>query len=546
MDSIVRGNVLQTDLKSQGILDFGKLQHRSYRQYTIQTPLELFFDDKPMTLARWPNEGQETVVSAQRLYNGDQKFIYRGDRPSRWGRANDIWMNGYWANTYAQTYQHVVAIDTVAHTITLGHDDRTTGDDVVKRTASWYALNLLEELDHPGEWFLDRDTGILYFWPPTPIEGARVTVSINEKPFVSMQDVSYVKLKGLTFEDARGHGLSISRGMRVVIEDCVIRNIGMYAVLISGGQQHGVVGCHISGTGTGGIRLSGGDRKTLRPAEHYATDNDIHHLQRWITNSRPAVWVLGVGNTVANNHIHDVPGSAIFISGNNHTVEYNHIHHVVQEIDDGGAIYSGFDWTNRGNVIRYNYIHNIGRRRARQTGIIYLDDYASGFTVYGNIFAHAKRGVLIGGGRDNTIENNVFVDCTPAVWVDARGLNYQRLPGYEHRWKGAFAKLRARLNAVPYREPPWSEQYPELFDYPGENPAMPTGNVIVRNVFHGGRWLDLVHGLTTDIITVEDNWTEGDPLFVDEQRQEFQLRDDSPVWQLGFQKIDISKIGPRK
>ncbi|MEO2046854.1 MAG: hypothetical protein ABGX16_09810 [Pirellulales bacterium] len=92
--------------------------------------------------------------------------------------------------------------------------------------------------------------------------------------------------------------------------------------------------------------------------------------------------------------------------------------HVCLETDDVGAFYMGRDWTARGNHIRYNYFHHLGHG-GKGIGVmaIYLDDWASGTTILGNLCVQAGRAVLIGGGRDNLVQNNLFVDCVPSMLI---------------------------------------------------------------------------------------------------------------------------------
>jgi len=172
---------------------------------------------------------------------------------------------------------------------------------------------------------------------------------------------------------------------------------------------------------------------------------------------------------------------------------------------------------------------------------VYLDDWASGSTVFGNVFYKAGRGVLIGGGRNNTVENNLFVECAPAVHVDSRGLGWAK-----SYFDGRDNTLVERLNAVPYKEPPWSTRYPELLKLYDDEPAVAKGNRIVRNICSGGRWLDLLDKLDDKVVYVKDNLVGEDPLFVDAGHQDFRLKDDSPAYKLGFKRIPFEEIGPQR
>jgi hypothetical protein len=357
---------------------------------------------------------------------------------------------------------------------------------------------------------------------------------------ISLEGASNVTIQGVTIEAVRGTAITMNDCSQTRIAGCTFKNLGNRAVSITGGRENGVIGSDVYHCGDGGVTLTGGDRRTLTPAGHYAVNNHIHHFSRWSICYRPAVTINGVGHRVAHNLIHDSPHMAIGLSGNEHVIEFNEIHTVCMDTDDAGAFYMGRDWTWRGNVVRHNYFHNIGAYDGK-VGVqsVYLDDWASGTTVYGNLFHRAGRGILIGGGRDNAVENNVFVDCNPAIHVDSRGLGWAK-----NYFDGTTTTLTDRLSEIPYREPPWSTMYPELLTLYDDEPAVAKGNVIRRNISVGGRWLALLDGLTDQVVRIENNLVEVDPGFVDAERKDFRLREDSPAWQTGFKPLPLEKIGP--
>ena len=123
----------------------------------------------------------------------------------------------------------------------------------------------------------------------------------------------------------------------------------------------------------------------------------------------------GVGNRATHNLIDNAPHQAIAFGGNDHRIEFNEIHSVCHESNDAGAIYAGRDWTMRGTVIRHNYLHDITGFEGRGCVGVYLDDMFCGTEISGNLFVRVTRAAFIGGGRDCTIANNVFVDCQPGL-----------------------------------------------------------------------------------------------------------------------------------
>ncbi len=536
-----RGKVVRADLRALGVTDYGSPKGGG---------LELFYNDKPMTLARWPNEGFVRIAEEAggkkfdvRGRKGDKigKWIYEGDRPKRWADEKDVWVHGYWFWDWSDQRHQVKRIDTEKRLIEVEPPYHHYG----YRKGQWYyAYNLLAEIDTPGEWYLDRDSGVLYFWPPSPIATGKAVVTVLPS-LVAMKDVSHVTLRGVTLEASRGTAVRISGGSDDRVVGCTIRNTGGGAVSISGGQGHGVIGCDMHGMAGGGISLRGGDRKTLAPAGHFAENNHIHHYGRVHRMYQKAVSLSGVGNRASHNLIHNAPHMAIGFSGNDHVIEYNEIHSVCYESNDAGAIYSGRDWTMRGTVIRYNFFHHISGFEGRGCVGVYLDDMFCGTTIVGNLFYRVSRAAMIGGGRDNVVENNLFIDCVPSLHIDNRAQNWA---SYH-----VDTTMTKRLKAMPYKQPPWSRRYVDLVDLLQDEPGAPKGNLVIRNVSIGGTW-DGVRDGARKYQTIHDNLIDVDPRFATPERfrgegmprpTDFVLRSDSPAFGVGFEPLPLDRMGLR-
>lgn len=585
LEPVARGKVFQADLRTQGITEYGDLgldaeaelqlwlarvdnqgedamgSAYASRGKTVRPRLEVFFNDQPMEISRWPNDDfikiQEVLGKTEINVRGvkgckEGRFVYEGDRPKRWVGERDAWVEGYWFRDWAMQRHPIESLDAEQRIISV----RPPYHDYGYRKGQWFrGFNLLSEIDVPGEWYIDRQTGMLYFWPPGDLGRGRVEVSIAPRLF-TLTDTAHVTFRGLLMEAARGTAIAIKQGQQCRVIGCTFRNLGNHAVTIFDGQEHGVIGCDMQGMGGGGIYLVGGDRKALTPAGHFAENNHIHHFGRWDRMYRPGLFLSGVGLRASHNLIHDAPHAAILFGGQEHRFEYNEIHNVCFESHDCGAIYAGRSWCLRGNVFQYNYLHHISGKDGGICRGLYLDDEFSGATVRNNVFSQVMQAVFVGGGRDNLVENNVFVDCPRAFHLDARALGWAAY-AVEPRLK--TARETGELCGVRFKEPPFSTRYPKLAVMLEDEPAKPKGNIVRRNIFWQGQgeylrrlaqgkpieatWWQHIEAKVLDLVKLEDNLINEDPKFVDEKAGNFQLREDSPAWKLGFQRIPVEKIG---
>jgi hypothetical protein len=185
----------------------------------------------------------------------------------------------------------------------------------------------------------------------------------------------------------------------------------------------------------------------------------------------------------------------------------------------------------RGHRIRYNYLHDIHGFRDKGCLGVYLDDCFSSADISCNIFYDMATAILIGGGRDNMITNNMFIKCDSAFSIDARGLGWAKSVG-------EFATKE--LIDLNYKQPPWSVRYPELLKILEDDPLAPKGNVVARNICWNGKW-GSTEPKALPYVAFKDNLLDTDPRFRD--ASSFELPNDSPAFKLGFQRIPFDKIG---
>lgn len=512
-------HVVQLDLKAAGIRDYGTIAPRG------NPGMELFVNGRRMQLARWPNEGWlhiadvpqtgDTLLNPglerEKRFDGVPvgrhygRIRYAEERPSGWAPASDIYVHGYWTWDWSDSFQRVGRIDTARHEITIAPPHHHYG---YTKNQRYYFLNILEELDTPGEWYIDRTRGLLFLYPADGTGMMDAEVSLLEVPLVRCDSASSITFRGITFENSRGNGVSITGGADIILDGCVLRHLGSDAVVIAGGSHHEVRNTTIEDVARGGVLCAGGDRLKLTPGGHRVFNTVVHHYSTWLRTGSYGVILDGVGNTMEHCLIYDAPFEAVYIKGNDHIVTLSEIHSVMKESGDAGAIHTGRNWTWRGNRITDNYFHDLKGPGLHGVMGMYMDDWASGFTVTGNIFYRAGRATLIGGGRDNIVENNLYVECSPSIHLDARGLSWA-----SYYFASGLTILFDGLKEVHHDQPPYITRYPALASLPGPTQQYPMNNSICRNISWGGRWMDIYDYLmfNKNVSTIRDN-VIGDPI----------------------------------
>ncbi len=557
------GKIWVTDLKASGITtNYGQLLPRGSHYWGTPNhgAMELIYNGRVMELARWPNEGWVTIAAlvnpeGEGLMRGEPyergKFIYSGNRPERWTEETDIWLKGYIVvrQPYELVHARINNIDTKKKVLYMAADNRWSHtyplyDIPVAKNQPYFAYNLLSELDKPGEWYLNRQEGKLYFFPPDKnIRDGETIVSTLDAPLIIMDDTSNVVFFGLTIEETWRNAVEIRDGKNNLIAGSIIRNTGQYAVRIYSGWQHAVVGCDIYDTGEGGISMEGGDEKELMPAKHYAENNHIYRFNRFDggTGSN-AARIGGVGSRFSHNLVNDTPLIAITFTGNDHIIEFNEIHDVLSEGKELGSIYlQKFPLLNRGTVIRNNFFHHITDHYSPNTSHtvcgIHIDGLEGGLVMEGNVFYRIAYKAIGHSGPDTRFENNLFVE----IPIGIEQWNRNDIVSGTESSRDFFQR---RLNLLNYNQPPWSRKYPLLSEvYESGKPiGWPKNIVVERNVIPAGTLI--AFGGDREDIMLGPNWQGGNPYFIDPDNMNFNILPGSPAFGFsGHEPIPFDSIG---
>ena len=471
LNPAVAGKVLVADLKAMGVTNYGSIT-------TSSSPV-LFVGDSQYTIARWPNVeltgmmhvkdalGEEKAAIYEDLPPGytqargtgvidcgyitigvgspcgnyrqyskratalneaagkvvskdtGAEFCVEDIHPFSWVNTGDIWT--YVSLHDEWTHNHVRVTEFNPETRSVRTETGLNWGAQYKDCNKLYYYNILEELDSPGEWFMDKTTGKLYMYPASDISNANILYASSDKTMWTLKDCENVIVDGINFEHARGAAFEITGNntRNVVVQNCSFESTGS-GVSIAG-KYSGVINSEFNGIlGGKAITLSGGSTQSavaLIPNRQFAQNNTIYN-SKGITTS-------GVGNIVSHNYLSNVIGSCLYLTGSRETVmEYNTVVAGPRETLDSGAIYlNGNQQFNRGNHVRYNYIKDTGISIGSSIPqSIYFDDMASENYAYGNFVIGGR--MLLHNGSENAIYNNILLDVPSGYQPINNSVNY--------------------------------------------------------------------------------------------------------------------------
>lgn len=577
-----RGKVVVYDLNANQVPYDSCLVQSGFGHKIRPSACMLYFNDELLQLARWPNEGKlsiGTVIDPGSKPRWDKPpyhgavFRYDYDRAKNWTKANDIWIYGVFSNGFSDdnlTVESFNTQDKILKTVqphtygVFSNNDKSTWDLAhARQLRGYYVYNLLEEIDLPGEYYLDREAGKLYLWPPASLENATIELSEMTEPFLIFYNTSGISVSGIDFECSRGMGIFMDDVANICVENCNFRNLSLLGISV--GESYSSVklppvkkwlvdpqirnrnirieNCKIYETGSGGIYLDGGDRKNLISANSLITNCELYDYSRIRKTDVAGIDMKGVGNAISHCFIHDAP-MAVHFWGNNHLIEYNHIQNACTNVSDAGAVYTGRDPSAQGTVIRNNFFDSITQSK-NLVCAVYLDDGTCGIRITDNVFYRCgnpeKLGTGFGafhinGGYGNLMENNVFIECKRAygssLWTDKKWIEFLTqgvIPG--------------RLAKVDIDSKVYQDTYPMLKKLRDLLNLPPRINYTSNDLLV--RCGDFAKGSYQN----KNFWkTNDDPGFVDLKNKDFTILQNAEVFKKvsGFRNIPFEKIGLTK
>ncbi|MDY6315282.1 MAG: S-layer homology domain-containing protein, partial [Clostridia bacterium] len=485
IDKTAAERLMQIDLS--GITDIGVradyvfdmnlkgTQYEVFKKYP-----KIFVNGAQLDDARYPNDPEgDLKITNGRNTDAVNEFSYedKNSRTALWSEESikNLRLRGHTCCWW--TYSDY-AVTSFNPSVKSGTTAGNTSYGFVK-DHSFYFYNIPEEIDVPGEMYADPETDMVYFYPIG--DGAQeVFVPISDKTLLTVNGAENITFENIDFKYTNGKAFSVTSAKNIAFYNCEFGYF--YRMNDFDGTSLAMKNCYMHDAATGGVKLSGGNQKTLTKSGNIIENSVFRRCDNIMRNYAPAIFLSGVGNVIRNNDIGYAYHELIALEGQDHLIADNEIHHGVSWAGDMGAIYWGRSPKITGLEIAGNYFHNhaskIGNGWAQS---VFWDDGAIGPYMHDNVFYKGTLSKSSGGnmmavkthgGQYSTIENNVFVDNPYALQFQTWAYNhkdlkekrwwsyiYDKYSGGNKGWLGQFIEVDFSGDAWQnhYKDSHWSE-----------------------------------------------------------------------------------------
>lgn len=522
------------------------------------------------------------------------------------GAEIHIFQQAYWGNLQWQ----IKGVDRSSNTIWFGHGGQQIGakwdsDPArVGKGSRFFIENVFEELDTPGEWFLDKRTRTLYYYPQPGMNLNNALVEVPQLEsvicFSGTQDapVRHIAMKGVRFAHTLATYMarydvpslsdwSIHRGGTVFangsrhcsIQDCWFDAIGGNGVFVNNyNREFSITGCKFTETGesamcfVGELAQTSGTQRAF-PYECKASNNLVHDCG-FFGKQIAGVYISRAKRiTVSHNLIYNMPRAAICIGDSTwggHVVEFNRTHDTVLETSDHGP-FNAWGRDRAWSLAQSHGPYTVDRSIDAHDVLV---DAMEPVIVRNNLF-HEKSGWgldLDDGASNYDIYNNVSIGGVSFKWREGAFREVHNNIWYKSRVAPCFHvgnnynhdRYHHNITVMEQTDTQWPDGWPwwpQMFLSVIAPPAIgPWFAEVDQNLFYAenGEFQVVV-----DQLRVEGGkrnprrynlkeWQElgwdrnsifADPLFVNPEKLDFRVRPESPAIKLGFVNFDMGSWG---
>lgn len=534
---------------------------------------QLFVNGQRRTRARTPNQGylytEGILAPFKREHWSDPKmvakqgFVFRDQDIRRWRNMQDALVMLY--HSWTTSIHFITDLDSTERTVRLAPPSTWPIGYWWEYNTRYHVENIPDALDSPGEWYLDRTTGVLSYWPlpGEDLRSCEVVAPVVPQTLVVFRGdpakkkyVEHVRFIGLAFHHAdcllapnmptdqqgateRASFISATGLRHAKFENCELAHFGENGLWLDAGCADNVIRrCHVHDLGASAVFIGAKNYRSEPDfaVERNVVDNCFLHDGSHIFLGSQGVWIgRSSHNQITHNEISDFHHLGISVghswgysptTAHHNRIAFNHVHHICNGyFSDGGGIYTlGIS---PGTTLENNVVHDVTPTPLMPVGGtgIYHDEGSTGIVAENNVVYRVGAGAYNQHyGRDNVARNNIFAFggretitcCRPE---EHRSFTFESnivLSDSGQATSSHFSPLKCKTEFR--RNLYW--------DTSGKEPLF-SGKTFAE-------WQKTGRDVDSKI---------ADPQFFDAAAGDFRLKPGSPALAMGFKPIDTSTVG---
>lgn len=449
---------------------------------TIRYPVFSIGDSPALWSARYPNKEVSEYGSEENPYPVYMKmgavlqspwtvnptdysltgiFKYDDDRISRYADYDDVWLE-HFSTIFYHDWIRIKDIDVENKTIETAYRPSHS----FREGSDFTVFNILEELDSPGEMYIDKKTGIMYIYPNGDLDNSYLNIGVFKGEYmIRTTNTSFMSFNGISIENTQGSAILVDGGDSVEINYCNIRNIGNSAIQLGAsyttgkvrywqlanewrhnsahanesyddlimeyfnfysdpargvdalGKNHKVYSSQIKNMGLSGISLTGGN--SWRDEEcNYVIDNcSISYVGIYKPTYECMISCNNAfGVKITNNYLAHAPGQILtgyLLKGE---IAYNYFYDAMSVMIDNAMIYLNYTVMGLDIDFHNNWFRQIPEDdhvapyHTQRFGIYFDDGVTQGLKIRDNIFQDMpsafQKPVV-----NSDVTGNIFIEC---------------------------------------------------------------------------------------------------------------------------------------